>query len=74
MTGAESFLENYVKDKVKDWVTEIKIMGNNAKAEPEATHVALIDGVQRKWHYLVRNVPHNSPLLRPLKRCTKETL
>lgn len=60
---------NYVKDKVKGRVDEIKMLW-----EPQAAYVAFIYGVKHKWNYLMRTVPNISQLLETLERTVRAEL
>ena len=70
--GTEEFKKEYVKEKVAEWVKEVKALSDIAKTEPHAAYSAYTHGVHHRWNFLMRTVPDISPLLRPLENVIRQ--
>ena len=70
--GTEEFKQEYVKEKVREWVKEMKALSDIAKTEPHAAYSAYTHGIQHRWNFLMRTVPGISPLLRPLESAIRQ--
>ena len=71
--GTESFKRQFVKEKVEEWVKEIRNLSDIAKTEPHAAYTAFTHGVKHRWNYLMRTIPDISELLEPLESAIKDT-
>ena len=65
--GSSSFVENYVSEKVKTWLSELDCLCTVARSQPQAAYCAFCQGLRSKWLYLSRTVPDIGPLLQPLE-------
>lgn len=62
LIGREDVRNNYFKDLVDDWISEINMLCS----EPQAAYSAFIHGFQHKLTYHIRTIPSVSQLLVPL--------
>ena len=58
--GTESFMEDFVVNKIKMWSSEIATLSNIALSQPQAAYAAYIHGVTSRWLYLSRTCPDTS--------------
>ena len=65
--GTRSFVEQYVKNKVTQWVKEIEKLSTIASTQPQATCASFTHGVVSKWNFLARVIPDISDLIQPLE-------
>ena len=72
--GSRSYLEEYVNDKVVDWVNEVKRLAEFAVSQPQACFAAFTFGLKHRWTYFLRTLPHIDTLLEPLERALAEVL
>ena len=64
--GKDSFRKSYVKEKVNDWIEEIKVLSNIAKTEPKSAYAAFVSGFKHKISYVMRTIPDVKEQLKPL--------
>ena len=64
--GTAQFVENYVRDKVDEWISTIETLSSFAKTQPHASYSALTHGLMSKWNYICRVIPDIGHLLQPL--------
>ena len=64
--GKESARNDYFKDLVDDFVSQIDTLSNIACSQPQAAYSAFIHGFQHKLTYHIRTIPSVSDLLLPL--------
>ena len=72
--GSRSFLEEYVGEKVKDWVHQVSKLAEFAVSQPQASCVAFTVGLRHRWTYCLRTLPDITDLLAPLERVISEVL
>ena len=65
--GANTFTEEYVSGKVKEWVNEIMRLSVIASTQPHAAYAAFTHGLSSHWTYISRTIPNIQDLLRPLE-------
>ena len=64
--GREDARNDYFKDLVDDWISEINTLSKIACSEPQSAYSAFIHGFQHKLTYHIRTIPSVSQLLVPL--------
>ena len=64
--GSLEYINQFVKAKVEEWSSSIKILAEIARTQPHAAFSALTHGLLSKWTYLCRVQPDISNLLVPL--------
>ena len=72
--GTQEFKEEYVREKVSEWVQEVTALAEVAMTEPQAAYSAFTHGIQHRWTFLMRTVPGISPLLRSLEDAIRTIL
>ena len=65
--GSAEFVEEFVSNKVKEWMDELHKLTTVAYSQPQAAYTAFIHGTKNKWSYLCRTIPSCSLLLQPLE-------
>jgi len=66
--GSKSYLEEYVNDKVVDWVNEVKRLAEFSVSQPQACFAAFTFGLTHRWTYFLRTLLDIDTLLEPLER------
>ena len=69
--GSTSFLQQFIRKRIEEWVEEIKILSDFAKTQPHAAYAAFTHGLSSRWNYLFRVTDWEeqsfSELLQPLE-------
>ena len=65
--GVNTFTEEYVSSKVREWVKEITHLSAVAITQPHAAYAAFTHGLSSHWTYISRTIPGIQDLLRPLE-------
>ena len=66
------FLEEYVGEKVDEWVNEVAKLAEFAISQPQASYTAFTFGLRHRWTYFLRTLPDVAELLEPLERAINE--
>ena len=66
--GSRSFLEEYVGEKVDEWVNEVTKLADFAISQPQASYAAFTFGLRHRWTYFLRTLLDFAQLLEPLER------
>ena len=72
--GSRDFLENYVSDKVDNWVREVAQLAEFAQTQPQASYDAYTFGLKHRWTYFLRTLPDIQDLLEPLEEAIAQIL
>ena len=72
--GSRSYLEEYVSEKVEDWVNQVTKLAEYAISQPQASYAAFTFGLRHRWTYFLRTLPDITGLLEPLVRAITEAL
>ena len=72
--GSNDHREQFVKDKVAEWVKEIECLSSFALTVPHASYSAFVHGIRHKWTYVMRTIEGISDLLLPLEKVIREKL
>ena len=62
--GSRSYKEDYMNQKIDQWIKEVKLLSGIAKIEPQCALSSFISGYKHKLNYFMRTVPNISNLLR----------
>ena len=65
--GRRSFVEDYMNEKVNNWVGEVTKLASIATTHPQEAYAALTHGLTSKWTYFMRTIPNIANLLQPLE-------
>ena len=60
--GTRTHIEQYVKNKISEFIGEVKTLSAFAFTQPHAAYSAFCHGLIGKWTYLARIIPHSSEL------------
>ena len=71
--GTKSFREQYIENKVEDWVKDLQLLSNYAQDDPQAAYSALTIGLWSWWTHF-QTVPDMSELFVPLENVIIEQL
>ena len=66
VVGTQANKENYVKEKVTEWINAVNNLTKFACTEPHAAYSAFIHGLRHRFTYTMRTIPDISHLLKPL--------
>ena len=69
--GIRTHIEKYVKNKISEFIGEVKILSAFALTHPHAAYSAFFPGLIGKWIYLARIIPHSSELFIPLENAIR---
>ena len=72
--GSRSFLQEFVGEKVDEWVNEVTKLADFAISQPQASYAAFTFGLRHRWTYFLRTLPDIAELLEPLERAINEVL
>ena len=69
--GSKSFVEEFVRDKISCWGSEIKRLSEIAKVQPQAAYAVFTHALTNRWTFLMRTVPGTHHLLQPLEEAIR---
>ena len=72
--GSREYLEEYVSEKVTNWVSEITKLAEFALSQPQACYAAYTFGLKHRWTYFLRTLPGIQELLEPLENAISKVL
>ena len=64
--GSEEFKEEYVNEKIDEWISEIEQLAEIAQIEPHAAYAAYVHGYQHKFTFIMRTIPDIEDLFKRL--------
>ena len=67
--GSSEFTEQFVQEKVNNWISSLSLLSDIAKAQPHAAYAAFTHGFVHKFSFLCRSIPDVTALLKPLEEC-----
>ena len=65
--GTDEYMQAFVSDKVKQWVSELEQLAKIACSQPHAAYAAFTHGMTSKWTYFTRTMPNIASNLLPLE-------
>ena len=71
---SRSYFEEYVGEKVEDWVGKVIKLAEFAVSQPQASYAAFTFGLRHRWTYFLRTLPDIAYLLEPLERAVFDFL
>ena len=72
--GSRDFFEEYVDEKVEEWVAQVTRLAEFATTQPQSSYAAFVFGLRHRWTYFLRNLPDIAPFLEPLERAIADLL
>ena len=70
--GSREYLEEYVNEKVSNWVNEVTKLAEFAISQPQASYAAYTFGLKHRWTYFLRTLPDIQDLLEPLEKAISQ--
>ena len=70
--GSRKHLEDYVEEKVEDWIGKIVRQAEFAQSHPQA--VAYTFGLRHRWTFYLRTLPNIEDFLEPLQHAISDVL
>ena len=64
--GTANFKQNYVKEKIDQWIQELRILSKIAWYEPQAVYSCFITGFKHKSTYFMHTIPNIGKELKQL--------
>ena len=74
LLGSRKHLEDYVEEKVQDWISQIVRLAEFAQSHPQTSYVAYTFGLRHWWTCFLRKLPNIEDLLKPLERAISDVL
>ena len=72
--GSREYLEEYVSEKVTNWINDIAKLAEFALSQPQACHAAYTFGLKHQWAYFLRTLQDIQDLLEPLENAISHML
>lgn len=72
--GSREYVEEYVNDKVTNWISEITRLAEIAVTQPQACYAVYTFGLKHRWTYFLRTLPDIQDLLEPLENAISRVL
>ena len=66
--------EEYVDEKVEEWVAQVTRLAEFATTQPQSSYAAFVFGLRHRWTYFLRTLPDIAPFLEPLERAIADLL
>ena len=57
VVGTESFKNEYVSEKISDWIEELKALEQVAQVDPHIAYCAYVRAIQHRYTYVLRTIP-----------------
>ena len=65
--GSNEFCDEFVREKVLEWQTELNLLAKVATSQPHTAFAAFIHGFTHKFTYLSRTTPLKDHLVQPVE-------
>jgi hypothetical protein len=65
--GSRHFVNDFVRSKMAEWVTEVKNLSDVALTHPQAAYAVFTHGLTSKWTFIMRTVPNIEDEFQPLE-------
>ena len=72
--GSREYLEEYVSEKVTNWISEVTKLAEFALSQPQACYAAYTFSLKHRWTYFLRTLPDIQDLLEPLENAISKIL
>ena len=59
--GSRDFFEEYVDEKVEEWVAQVTSLAEFATTQPQSSYAAFVFGLRHRWTYFFKNSARHSP-------------
>ena len=58
VVGTESFKDQYVTEKVEEWIEELEALEAIAQIDPHIAYCAYVFAIQHRYNYVLRTIPN----------------
>ena len=65
--GPSDYKETFIKNLVRQWVNELRVLTKIAKSEPQAAYSNFTNSLRQKWNFAMRTIPGLENYLLPLE-------
>ena len=72
--GSRYYLEEYVGERVEDWVNQVTNLAGFASSHPQASYATFTLDLRHRWTYFLRTLPDIECLLGPLEHAIADSL
>ena len=72
--GSEAFEQQFLQQKLQDWISDIKKLSCIAESQPHAAYAAYCHGLSFRWNYFFRACTSSPSLFQPLEDCIHSEL
>ena len=72
VVGREEFRKEYVIMRVKEWITELKLLTKIAKFYPQVAYCAFTSGFRQKFNHIIRTISNITHLLQHIKNVIRQ--
>ena len=69
--GSDSFVSDFVRGKVGEWVAQLERLNDIAHTQPHAAYSSLTHGFLHKFTYFFRTTPNLSQFVGPIEDCIR---
>ncbi len=71
--GTDEGKQEFVNEKLDEWMKDIEDLADIAKREPQAAYSAYIYGLSKRWNYVCRTTPGISEYLKKIEFTVRES-
>ena len=72
--GSNEFREEYIQNKVSQWIKDVEQLSEYAVDEPQLAYSAYTKAVSMRWGFLQRTIPNTKDYFEPLERTIRDKL
>ena len=72
--GSREYLEEYVSEKVTNWINDIAKLAEFALSQPQVCYAVYTFGLKHRWTYFISTLPDIQDLLEPLENAISHML
>ena len=65
--GSSGFRENYLRQKIDNWIDSVERLSKIAVTQPHAAYAAFTHGLQARWSYVLRTIPDSRSIFESLE-------
>ena len=70
--GTTEYQHEYVEGKVKEWIADVEEISKIAEVEPHTAYYGFVNGLCRRWTFLMRSTNQIAHLFQPLENTIKD--
>ena len=70
--GSETFKKEFIEEKVKEWISQVRVLAKFAASQPHAAFSAFTHCLQGRWTFISRTIPGAEAFLTELEKAIRE--